>query len=621
MRVKTPVLVILLLLAVAVQAVNTTLTPATIYETTKQWETLDVNNYQGNSIITEVSVSSPSLAITDAETYLGWTTDFDASSAEWTDGMLATNARSAVFEFQVSAPNVTADTIATVTASLGSSTTLFNITILNDPTPPSITEIRPYGYAKANNPSQSVSANATDAETSIASVSYEWNDCNGGASNTITLLNVNGTYNGAADFSAYDEGEKACYTFTARNTAGETATLNGELLFDGTPPSATIISPTAFATENTVFVFTASDNIAAGLSCQLELDSTMLGITNVTNGTTANVTYNLSIFEQGSHTWSITCTDGVGLEATHAQAIILDTMPPVMISTIPSSIPRNQPTSFSAKVTDNIGLASVTASFDGNDVNMSQNGDDYSGTISSSELGTETLTIEATDDAGHTTTETKTITIVPNHQLTLTLSDITTTPGHQITASGTLTPDGNLTENNITIRTPTEDYTVALGNNAYSVTFNAPDAGTYVITAEYTENGHTYTAQATLNVRSPGQSAQDYSHGYESSWSGGESYVAPEDSSEPQQESEPVPETEQAPAPEPETEYVPLPPEEPRESFAPKSTGVFSLGKTIKWLSLLMALGLILGLAAYTYSKRPKKEEPLNWDGYFNRGP
>ncbi len=609
---------LILLLATTAYAASVSVSPATVYETTTAWETLDVNNYKGTSIITKVTISSPSLLITDAEDYIGWTSTQDADSAEWKDGTIETNVKLAAFEFQVSAPNVSGNTTAPITVDYVSGSAILNITILNDASGPAITDAKPTGYARANNPAQPVSATIIDTETSVYSATYKWNDCTTSNSTTITLTKSADTYAGTADFSSYDEGGKACYTFTAKNTPGETSTLTGEVLFDGTVPNVSIISPTTFATEATDFVFTASDNIAATLSCELKIDSTTIETVNVSSGATATVTEDLTSFGEGSHTWTATCTDGVGLSATKAQAIILDKAAPAITLDYPTSIPRTQSKEFTATVTDTVGLASVTATFDGATVTLTKSGDKYTGTISSSTLGTKTLSVEAKDDAGHTTTKTVDVIAIPNHVITLTLSPASTTPGETVTASGTLTSDGNTSTSTVTVKTPSGDDVETLSGGDYSTTFTAPDPGTYTIITEYVEGGYTYTAQATLTIDSNSPApAQLGNRGGAGQWrtSG---YVKPDDPApeptnvEQQEQQESSQETIPAPA------YVPLPPQAPRDALTPKGTGVFDLGGAIKWLALLLVLALLIGLGVYAFGKRKKEEDGgIDWNGYF----
>jgi len=619
--VRTPVLLILLLATIA-NAATVTLTPQTVYETTSIWQTIDVDNYQGSSIVNSVGVDSSSLEITDADDYLGWTTAHDATSASWNAGNIETNVKSVLFEYQVQAPNITSDKNVSIIVSLDSSSITYDIRILNDASGPIISSVSPDDYAAANTSSQAIIVEAIDPETGVSKVTYTWDNCSGGLDTTIVLGGLNGTYNGIADFNGYAEGDQVCYTVEASNNAGETSTLTGQLIFDGTAPQVSIISPTTFATENQTFSFTATDNLAGTLKCQLEIDNTLLGIVNATNGSVTTANYDLTLFDEGSQTWSVNCQDGVGLSATHAQAVILDTQGPVITYNSNSYLLRTQSTQVSSTVTDNIGLANVSVSFDGNALNLSQSGNDFSSTIQSDTLGTKVLVISATDNAGHTSTLTQNITVIPNHQLTLSLSPSQTTKGKNVVASGTLTTDGNTSSSSVLIRTPDANITTTKN---YNVTFDAPIPGTYTIVAEYVDGEYTYTAQATLTVQSTDSQEEtiQYSSGTGVDWtgsgqteptsdsdSGGSNAVIPD---EPVQE----PETPEEPVEEEPAEYEPIDSSEPRSAFTPKATGVFSLGDTIKWISILIVLGGIIGLGVYTYRKRPKSEDPMSWDGYF----
>lgn len=616
---KAATLLIILLLATAAYAANATLSPATVYETTKAWQTLSVNNYKGSSIISKVTVTSPSLLISGAETYLGWTTVQDSDSAEWKDGVIATNVKNAAFEFEVSAGTVTDNVTANVSVELDSATSSVVITILNDATPPAISGVVPNDYAKANNAAQPISVTVSDPETSVSSVTYSYNNCLGGASTNVSLTKTADTYTGTADFSSFDEGMKACYTIIAQNTPGETASLTGELLFDGTAPTATIIAPTSFAAEETTFTFNASDNLAAVISCDVILGTTTLATINVTNGSTESTTQNLTGFDEGSQTWSLSCKDGVGLTATPAQAILLDKFPPSITLDYSSMVPRTASSSFQATIVDTVGLALVNATFDGSAITLSKTGDVYTGSFSSDTLGTKTLVIMAADDVGHISTKTVDVIIVPNHILTLSLSPATANPDETITASGSLTFDGNSSVDKVTVKTPSGDDEVDLVSGDYSTTFTAPDAGTYVITAEFTEGGYTYKTTATLSVVDPGSSSQQtyYTNGIGAEAWRTSGYVKPDDPEPQNPDGNSNQQTEETPPPAP-AAYEPLPPEAPRQALTPKTTGVFDLGGAIKWLAVLLALALLIALGVYGYGKRKTKEDGgIDWNNYF----
>ncbi|VVB81892.1 Uncharacterised protein [uncultured archaeon] len=617
---KTPAIILgLILLASFVSAVNVTFVPASVYETNTAWEALDVNNYQGNSIISRVDVKSP-LMLSDAKSYTGWTKTLSATEVEWKDGSIETNVRSAWFEFRITAPNVSSDSNVSFEVSLDSTHLVVPLTILHDATPPVISNILPSAYARANNAMQAVSVNVADAETAVDSVTYTFNNCVNGADVSVPLIKNNDAYSGVADFSSFDEGDRVCYTVKASNLPGEKGNVSGELLFDGTAPVVGIVSPTSYATESTDFKFTVSDNIAEVLACTVSLDGTVLRSVNVSNDTQASVNVDLSNFSEGSHTWSVTCQDGVGLTATHAQVIQLDTAPPVVSLNAISTLPRNTASEVVATVTDTISLSAVTAVFDGDNLTLTQNGDKFTATVTSDVLETKLLVIRAVDSAGHVAVVEQNITFVPNHVLTLSLSPSSVAPGSTVTASGTLTVDGNTSVSSIVLSTPSGSHTVDLSGDTYSRSFVAPDVGSYVISAEFVEFGHTYSAQATLSVETNPQPNIIGSHGWHSDWQGGSGYVKPDDAPVPspdanQQAAPETPET----APEPAPAYEPLQqvPQAPREAFVPKTTGLFKLGQSIKWLALLSAFVVVVGLAAYAFKRKPKDDAGIDWEGYF----
>jgi hypothetical protein len=232
------------------------------------------------------------------------------------------------------------------------------------------------------------------------------------------------------------------------------------------------------------------------------------------------------------------------------------------------------------------------------------------------------LIVEATDNVGHSVTKTINVTIVPNHILTLRLSSANANPGDTITASGGLNPDGNTTVDKVTIKALNNSNLVSISGGTYSTAFTAPEAGSYIISAEFTEGGHTYKATATLSVTEPGQSQQQLDNGNgigADAWrtSG---HVKPDEqpeSNEDTNQQTAEPETE---SPAPETDYVPLPPQESRSAFTPRATGMFNVGKAIKWLSLLIAAGLLVGVGTYAWNKRkPKEEDGIDWGAYFKQ--
>jgi len=263
----------------------------------------------------------------------------------------------------------------------------------------------------------------------------------------------------------------------------------------------------------------------------------------------------------------------------------------------------------------------VNAIFDGVTVSLTKNGTDYTGSISSNITGTKTLLITAIDGAGHTTTYNGTITTIPNHVITLSLSPSTADTGKTITASGTLTPDGNTTSTTLKVASTSGTDTVTLNGNSYSSTFTASNTpGTYTITATYNEGGYDYTVSSILTVIGENNNNQGInpSSGYSSSYSGGRGSVKPgEEQQESSGSNSVTPDEPVEQPPQEETTYEPLQPVEPRTAVTPQGTGIFNLGGAVKWIALLLAVGLLGGLGAYGYTKKPKNKSGMNWDGYF----
>jgi len=616
-------IVILLLMVAVAQAATVTVSPTSIYETTQPWITIDVDNYGGNAVVDEVEAESQQITVTNAQSYSGWTTTYDSSSALWKDGSIETNIKSSWFEFQLQAPNLTADRTETITIDLDGATTNFNITILNDATPPNITNIIPTNYARANINAQTTSMDVTDTETGVSSVSYSFNDCTSG-NTSVTLTKSNNTYFGVADFSSYDEGESACYTINAANNAGESSTITGTLLFDGTAPTLSLISPTIYATENTDFVFNATDNIATTLACTLYLDSTTLATISAPVGVNTN-NQDLSNVSEGAHTWSVDCADGVGLTASATKSIIVDTQDPNVTSTVPPAIPRTQNIPISVQITDVSGISSLVATFNGQTVNLTQNGTEYTGTISSNTLGSEVFRVTAIDNAGHTQSYNRTVDIVPNHILSLTLNPGSTQQGNTVTATGALTVDGNTTiiGTTVTVLVASQSTVTNLNNNSYSTTFSAPADGTYSVTALFDNGIYTYLAVAQLTVDPSGnqQSSTGYSSGFSSDWQGGEGYILPSSSGEGGSSGGSngvIPDPPITTTLPPDTPvYTPLPPEAPRTGITPQGTGIFNLGSNINWLAPLLALIILASIGSYAYYRRKPPQDGMNWDGYF----
>lgn len=613
-----------IVLATVANAATVTLLTNQFFETTTPWLVLDLDNRAGPNVVGLVTVNS-TLPVLQAANYTGWATVLSSPFVSWTNGTIETNVRSALFEYQARLPLVTGNGVITIETRVDGVPTFLNLTVLNDNTPPVITLLSPVNFV---GPTQTqVRINATDSETGVANVSYRFGPCSGTQTN-LTLALSNGTYVGTANMSSLVEGDTLCFTASATNNAGETATQNGTLFVDATAPSVTAIAPTSFTDETTTFTINATDNLAATLACTISV-----GTTNVANFTVANNTINstnadLSALTEGAQIWRATCVDGVGLNGSAVQNLVLDTQAPQVTLSAPSTLGRNQNGNVIATVTDTIGVATVNATLDGDTLALAQNGNLYTTTVSSNTLGPRVLSVNARDNAGHVTTTTRTVTVVPGHNITLTLTPNSANPGNQIIASGNVQADGTSSATAVTLALPSGNQTVLLNSGSFDLAFNAPATdGTYTITVSFTENNHSYSTSATLTVGTAISnndpplivSSSGYSvnreRGVRSGNVGGGVAAPTNDAGNSQEE------TETAKPVTPPT-YEPINPSEPRRALTPSATGVFALNPSVKWLLLFIALFALAALGAYAYHKRQPPEQGnsgVNWDNYFDK--
>ncbi len=123
------------------------------------------------------------------------------------------------------------------------------------------------------------------------------------------------------------------------NLTGENVTTN-TLFFDldATPPSvtATTAAGTVSGNSNVTLQWVATDTLDSNLACVVYQD----GIVNATVLQT-NLT-NLSNVTEGSHTWSVNCTDGINYNQTANRAFIVDLSAPSLTApTLNDSVIRN----------------------------------------------------------------------------------------------------------------------------------------------------------------------------------------------------------------------------------------------------------------------------------------
>ena len=398
------VLISLLLSIGIVAATGATFSPQTFYEANTIPFTIDISNLYSSKIINEIETTLPDFTITAVQQFTGWSENHTAVHVEWRDGSIEGNVKSALFMFNATVPVVSADDARNISIDTrftdGTDITfVVPILITNDVTGPVITNTNPSdgGYLRANNPSQLIHANVVDPETGVSSVSFSWDDCGSNSSNNQENLDCEGDdCNSTIDVSNYDEGDNLCFTFTATNKGGEQSQLSGTVGFDGTAPTVALSSPAddAYLGTNADFSFTATDNLASVLSCDLLVDGDVVSTVDVNNSETATVSMDFSSYSEGTYQWKVRCRDSVGLEGeSGTRNFILDNTPPSLELISPANGSTiSDSTIFNVNVTDNYGVAQVSSNPNVNDI------------VSWPE-GSNTVIFQATDHVGNSVTK------------------------------------------------------------------------------------------------------------------------------------------------------------------------------------------------------------------------
>ncbi|MBW2977744.1 hypothetical protein KY331_02780 [Candidatus Woesearchaeota archaeon] len=405
-EVLTPILALLILSSLSVYAApnaDVDLVPDSLYETNEIQFNLTVNNFLKDEVIDEILLSMPNFIITEVTDFLGWQHNETNNSVNWFGGDIETNVFLAMFQFMAKADKVSSDTTVTVnitTEGNGDTVDSVNITILNDDTAPVLSNNVPANgdYLLEGITDQLVSVDAVDAQTGVGHVDFSYWNCSNATNTTvnISLAGVNDTYTDTVNLADYEEGELMCFLFEGYNNADEVATLSGSVGFDGTPPTVNLTAPDdgAYASDATLFSFIAADNIAPTLDCDFKVEGDVKDSTTVDSGVETSTTYNLSGTSEGTHSWTVTCKDLVGLEATaSSRDVIIDLTAP--------TITLNSPANSSFINDDAVIDINVTDNFEVDTVNYSR-----SLNISAWSEGLNVLTVNATDKAGNTAEET-----------------------------------------------------------------------------------------------------------------------------------------------------------------------------------------------------------------------
>lgn len=372
--------------AYADHTASVSITPLQIYETNSGIFDLSIANTNANSLLpfdilfddSKGSINSISIAYTNftllastipsdwtrslANDVLAYTTNYSALSS----------GASILVRVQANANKVDANTTAvwTITTEDLENETSVNtvqLSIINDDTAPLMSGPMPNDgiYIKQGTNNQQANITASDPETGVKQVNFNYDDCAYlNDTKNIVLANDSPSYSGIVDLSSYADSTQVCFSFNAENFGGEMGTYPGRLTIDGIAPIVTLISPSDGKLMNSQsdFEFIASDNLAPDMDCELLVDGNVE--TTVTALNNATTTISVANVSEGAHSWAVRCTDLAGWQTTSSSRnYVLDrTAPSARIQSLVSFIIAAG-TQLDFIVTDNFELDGISYTF------------------------------------------------------------------------------------------------------------------------------------------------------------------------------------------------------------------------------------------------------------------
>jgi hypothetical protein len=516
----------LVILSVSVLASTTIeITPSSIYEGTEQIFNVTIITSHNSKALTKISFEGPSVSnvqqTNSTDFNQGWNISSSGSTIFWENNTIPGGSFVIYTYLQFTGTlstvgsDASEDWTITTTDSKGKETTeTTDITIMNDASPPVITNPAPSGQTFFKPAVTTVSATITDPESGVGSASFAYNECGGNTTTQQTLTANSNLYSKDADFSSFSENDVVCYTFTATSNGGESSTSTGNFTIDNTAPILSLVGPDddTFITGNLTVQFDTSDVLSPTVNCDVLLNSTvknsLIASQSSTNSQVVNTT-------DGTYTWQVQCQDLAENKITSASRTIkIDNTPPtVSFTNAPKTIIRGSDITAQADVIDFSGISNVRAEliFNGSTTNMTTatNGNTYifsSGTTNITALGAYQIKVYADDTVGHSIASTTNNNLTYNYVISLSAADLSITPGGSVGLSGSVIQDDGTAvgESNIQLLLPGSNTTTGLHNQtgAFSHSFTAPSSeGIYTVIAQVTAaNGITYNQTLTLTV-------------------------------------------------------------------------------------------------------------------------
>lgn len=268
-----------------------------------------------------------------------------------------------------------------------------------------------------------------------------------------------------------------------------------------TPPTISITAPNSASTVSGTVNVTAAATASAGVAnVQFQLDGANVGA--AVTSSPYSYAWDTTKSSNGSHSLTAIVTDAANTKATSSSVTVTvkntapDTTPPTVAITSPASGSNVSGTiTVSANASDNVAVASVQFTVDGQNVGSADTSAPYTLSLNTKTLtnGSHTLAAVATDTSNNKATSAGVSLTVNNSAADTTPPTVSiTSPVSGSTVSGTVSLNANASDN---VAVASVQFRVD-GNNVGSAITSAPYSYSWN-TATLANGGHTLTAVAT----------------------------------------------------------------------------------------------------------------------------
>jgi hypothetical protein len=293
--------------------------------------------------------------------------------------------------------------VLTVTAQdAAGNTGTATMTVVYDPTPPTVVITMPTGAATYLSPTAIVTLGGT-ASDNVAPTQVTWSNSRGGSGTAA------GTTSWTVGAITLKSGTNVLKV-TARDAAGNTGTATLTVTLDSTPPAVAITTPTTASTYDTAsptltLAGTASDNVGVARI----LWANNQGGSGTASGT-ANWTASGIALQPGANVVTITAQDILGNTNTASMTVNFDPTPPVIAITSPVLDSTSPSVDLTGTASDNRAVTQVTWTNSRGGTGIASGTTSWSASRIVLQPGQNVLTATARDAAGNSTAASVTVT-------------------------------------------------------------------------------------------------------------------------------------------------------------------------------------------------------------------